>query len=346
MFNSKKSLLATSLLVLAGSANAGYSIKVNETDTITFGGYLQTDVRYVDGKANSLFGDFWIGNASEDADGQSSFKFSAASSRLNTKYVHGDITGFVEMDFYTGEGNQVLTNSVGPRLRHAFIKYKNWTVGQTWSTFMNTSSIAESADFGGPLVATAFVRQGQVRYTNGNFEFSIENPESWGGDTSQDSIPDIVGKYTFRGDWGNVSVAAVARQLNITADDSDSALGYGVSGRIKVGSQDDFRFALHGGNSGRYVGATASPDIAGGEAEEATSIMVSYRHFWNESLRSNLFYGNTETDISDQDRTHWGVNIFKSITKELSYGVEFGNYEAADKDIDSNYAQLSVKYVL
>ncbi len=346
MFNKKNVLIASGLLAIASTAQAGYTVKLSDTDSITFGGYLQGDFRYVDGNVNSYLGDFWIGNASEDADGASSFKFSAASSRLNTKYVHGDITGFVELDFYTGEGNQVLTNSVGPRMRHAFIKYKNWTVGQTWSTFMNTSSLAEAADFGGPLVASAFIRQGQIRYTNGNFQFAIENPESWGGDTSQDSVPDIIGKYTFKGDWGNVSIAAVARQLNITSSDSESALGYGISGNIKTVGKDDFRFAVHGGNVGRYVGATAAPDIADGEAEEATSVMVAYRHFWNESLRSNLFYGNTTTDISDRDRTHWGINVFKSVTKELSYGVEFGNYEVADMDIDSDYAQLSVKYVL
>jgi hypothetical protein len=342
----KQSLLATSLLGFAGLANAGYDIKIDDKSTISFGGYLQGDVRYVDGNVNSYLGDFWIGNASEDPDGVQTTKFSVARSRFNTKYVNGDITGFVEIDFYTNEGNQVLTNSIQPRLRHAFIKYKNWTVGQTWSTFMNTSSIAESVDFGGPLVATAFVRQTQIRYTNGGFQFAIENPESYGGDTSQDSLPDFVGKYTFKGDWGNVAVSAVARQLNTLGGETESAFGFGVSGRINTFGKDDLRFAFHGGNSGRYVGAAASTDLVGEEVEDATSIMVSYRHHWTDTLRSNIYYGNTETDVSDRDRTHWGINIFKQINKQLSYGVEVGNYEVADMDIDSNYAQLAVKYVL
>lgn len=340
----KKTLLATSLLACAGLAHAGYDIKIDDQSTISFGGYLQGDMRYVDGQVNSYLGDFWIGNAAE-GDVQKT-KFSVGSSRLNTKYVHGDITGFVEIDFYTGAGNEVLTNSIQPRLRHAFIKYKNWTVGQTWSTFMNTSSIAEAADFGGPLVATAFVRQTQIRYTNGGFQFAIENPESYGGDSSQDALPDFVGKYTFKGDWGNVAISAVARQLNTAGGDTESAVGFGVSGRINTFGKDDLRFAVHGGSSGRYVGAAASTDLVGEEVEDATSIMVSYRHFWTESLRSNFFYGNTETDVSDRDRTHWGINIFKNITPKLSYGVEVGNYEVADMDIDSDYAQLSVKYVL
>jgi len=50
-------------------------------------------------------------------------------------------------------------------------------------------------------------------------------------------------------------------------------------------------------------------------------------------------------DLSDRDRSHWGVNIFKNYTKELSFGVELGNFEMAEQDADSDYVQLSAKYV-
>jgi hypothetical protein len=352
MFKKNKLLLATGLLALAGTANASYEIKLTDEDTITFGGYIQGDVRYIDGNASSSLvnDDFWIGHATKED--ISNTRFSANSTRFNTKYVHGDITGFIEMDFYGGDGNEKLTNSRHPRLRHAFIKYKNWTVGQTWSTFINTSALAEAADFGGPLVASGFIRQDLVRYTMGNFQVAIENPESYGGSVgskgygNQDSVPDVIGKYTFKGDWGNVAVAAVARQLTSATGNEESALGYGITGRIKVFGKDDFRFQFHGGDTGRYVGAAAATDIVGEEVEETTSVMVAYRHHWNEEWRSNVFYGNTETEETDRDRTHWGVNVFKQITPKLSYGIEIGNFEMAEQDADSDYAQVSVKYVL
>jgi len=352
MLNFQKSFLTTSLLVLAGSANAGFEIKLSDTDTITFGGYIQGDIRYIDGNASSTLtnDDFWIGHVVKDDIANT--RFHADSTRFNTKYVHGDITGFIEFDLFGGGGNEKLTNSRHPRLRHAFIKYKNWTVGQTWSTFVNTSAIAEAADFGGPLVASAFVRQDLIRYTHGGFQVSIENPESYGGYVgtggygSKDSVPDVVGKYTFKGDWGNVSIAAVAKQLETTLGNSESGVGYGIAGRIKTTGNDDIRFQFHGGNTGRYVGAAAATDLVGEEVEETTSMLVSYRHFWTEDLRSNFFYGNLETEESNRDRTHWGINIFKAVTPQLSYGVELGNFEAEDLDADSNYAQLSVKYVL
>jgi hypothetical protein len=337
--------IATTLALATGAANAGYTIKTGDDESITFGGYLAADVKHIDGDLAPLFNDFFIGNAAVQDD-TSLTKFSVASSRLNTKYVSGDTMAFVEIDFYTGEGNEVLTNSIGPRLRHAFIKHGNWTVGQTWSTYIDTGALAEAVDFGGPLVASGFVRQTQIRYTNGNFQFAVENPESYGGDSTQDTMPDVIGKYTTKGDWGHVSVSAVFKSLNTAGGESETALGYGVTGKVKVGAKDDIRFQYHGGNVGRYVGAAAATDLAGEEVETSTSIMVSYRHVWNDEFRSNVFYGNHKTDETDRDRTHWGVNVFRSLSKKLTAGFEVGNYEAAEVDKDSMYVQFQLKYGL
>ena len=336
--------IATTLALASGAASAGYTIKLDDQQSLTFGGFLAADVKYIDGDLAPTLDDFWIGTASvEDT---SLTKFSISSSRLNTKYVNGDTTAFFEIDFYTNEGNEVLTNSRGPRIRHAFIKHGNWTVGQTWSTFNDTGALAEAVDFGGPLVGSGFVRQTQIRYTSGNWQFSIENPESFGGDPSQDSIPDIIGKYTTKGSWGHVAFAAVYKNLETQGGNSESAFGYGVTGKIKVGERDDFRFQVHGGNVGRYVGAAAATDLVGEEVEESTSYMVAYRHIWNDEFRSNVFYGHHETDKSDRDRSHWGVNVFKNVAKNLSAGFEVGNFEMADADADSNYVQFQVKYAL
>ena len=344
MFNKKKFIITTGLLALAGTANASYEIKINEQDTLTLGGYIKLDARYVDGNINSIVNDYWVGAGNVGDISRTSFR--ATESRLNAKYVHGEVTGFIEMDLHGGGGNEIISNSSNPRVRHAFIKYKNILAGQTWSTFVNTSALPEAADFGGPLNAVAFIRQGQIRYTEGNFQVAIENPESDKGDPSQDSIPDVIAKYTFNGDWGNVSISGLARQLNTVGGNSESAFGYGIAGKIKTIGKDDIRFQFHGGETGRYVGVVAARDLVGEEVEETTSFMVSYRHFWTDDIRSTAFYGNTTTDVADNDRSHWGINLFKNYTKELSFGVEVGNFDSADQDADSNYAQVSVKYTL
>lgn len=344
MFNKKKLLLATGFLAIAGGSQAAYEIKLSDTDTIKFGGYVKLDARYVDGNINSIVNDYWVGAGNVGDISRTSFR--ATESRFNTTYTHGEVTGFIEMDFHGGGGNEIVSNSANPRVRHAFIKYKNILVGQTWSTFVNTSALAEAADFGGTLNASAFIRQGQIRYTHGNLQVSVENPESDRGDPSQDSVPDFIAKYTFKGDWGNVSIAGLARQLNTMGGESESAFGYGIAGRIKTFGKDDIRFQLHGGETGRYVGVVAARDLVGEEVEESTSFSVAYRHFWSDDVRSTAFYGKTTTDVADADRRHWGVNVFKNYTKELSFGVEIGNFESVDQNADSDYVQLSAKYVL
>lgn len=378
--NKSKVILAAGLLTMAGGANAGYTFDLSDNDKLTFGGYIKADVRTISGDVSSTVtnNDYWIGHAAVTED-LSTTKFSVNETRFNAKYVHGDVTGFIEMDFYGGGGNQIISNSSNPRLRHAFIKYKSITVGQTWTTFMNTSALAEAADFGGPLVASAFIRQGQIRYTNGGLQIALENPNSDKGDNSQDSIPDVIAKYTFKGDWGNISVAGVARQLNtetvtaVSAKDAvigldingdqytispaisavdgissktETAFGYGIAGRINTFGKDDFRFQVHGGETGRYVGVVAARDLVGQKVEETTSFMVAYRHFWNDDMRSTVYYGSTDADLANTKRNHVAINLFKDYTKQLSFGVEIGNFEMDEVSKSSDYFQISAKYVL
>ena len=372
LFKVKKLALASSLLVLTSTANAGYTINLDDGDTLTFGGYIKVDARYVSGDIAAT--DYWYGGGTVLPQSQSNFGISVNETRLNTKYTHGDVTGFIEIDFYgdalSGGGNEIISNSSNVRLRHAFIEYKDVLIGQTWTTFQNTSSLAESADFGGPLVASAFIRQGQIRYTMGNLQLSIENPESYGGNsiynksckvgeqgcTSNSGMPDFIGKYTFKGDWGNVSLSGLARQLESQSGNTESALGIGVAGRINTIGKDDVRFQFHAGNTGRYVGVTAATDMVGEEVEETIAIMGAYRHFWNETMRSSAFVGYTTTEESDRERSHWGVNLFENFTKQLSMGIEVGGFDISDNGLnadgnpantgDSIYVQFSTTFLL
>jgi len=369
MFNnkSKKLLLASSLLVAAGAANAGYEIQLSDEDKLTFGGYIKVDARYVDGEV--AYRKFWAGSALAQGNGPSknaadekisTFDGTSKSqlglfvneSRFNMKYTHGEVMGFIELDFYGGGGTETISNSANPRIRHAFIKYKDVVAGQTWSTFMNLTALPEAADFAGPAMGVVFIRQAQVRYTMGDFQVALENPYTWGGDDNgaNDDLPDVIAKYNIKGDWGNVSVAGLFRQLNVDADNTETGVGYSVAGRLKTFGKDDVRFQLNAGNVGRYVGVTGAHDVEENEAEETTAYLVAYRHFWSEDLRTTVAYANSEADISGWESTQWSVNLFKNLTKQLAVGVEVGNFSRDDvrdgKGADSNYGQLSLKYVL
>ena len=71
---------------------------------------------------------------------------------------------YIEMDFsVTSGGDERISNSYSPRMRHAFLSYDNWLFGQTWSTFMNVGTLPETLDFIGNTDGAVFVRQ--ARYT-------------------------------------------------------------------------------------------------------------------------------------------------------------------------------------
>ena len=373
--NSHKKFARTALataccFVFAPAALAGVEL-VNVTNAqgttkVTMGGYAKVDVRHVSGDV--AYQDYWLGNFPGGvATDTSHTGFNVRESRLNFKVQHNDISAVVEMDFYGGDGNEVVSNSTNPRLRHFYINYKNWMIGQNWSTFMPLAALPEALDFGGPHVGEVFIRQTQIRYTTGNWQFAIENPETNGdGDNGtsssavgvtganadkDESIPDFVARYNHKADWGQVSVGTLFRKVDQGGID-ETAIAANVSGRIKTVGKDDFRFQISVGEPGRYVSAALTPDIVLNAdeqfvVEETTAFTVAYRHFWNESTRSTIFYGAAETDTLERKRNHVGVNLITDVAPQLNVGVELGRYAIEDEsiaDIDSTYLQFSAKY--
>lgn len=371
----------------------GYDVKI--------GGYIKADLTWTkasNGDPNNV-GFYYPTQIPVGADGSGEgahADMSVAESRINfsaTRELDGhSLTFFTEMDFYGGGGNEVATNSIHPRLRHAFIKYDNWLIGQTWSTFQDVSALAENLDFIGPGEGTTFVRQPMVRWTNGPLQLAIENtntrffnkPETSSGAVLSDdgAIPDIIAKYTFKGDYGHVAIAGIYRDLSYeTASEefSDTGFGVSVSGKLKVGdSGDDFRFMLTSGTGlGRYLGVTGTPgavavreeldediyatrDI---EAIDSTGGFVSYRHLWNDKWRSNITYSMQKIDnavavaedwdsasvvagaIKDVNSIH--LNLLYSPTAKVTFGAEYMTAERESEgglDADLDRLQFSAKY--
>lgn len=328
-----------------------------------FGGFLKANARFVDG--NIAYQDSWTGGGSI-AEPAKRTQFSAAESRFNVGVTHGGVKGFAEIDFSgSAQGNAAFSNSYSPRLRHAYISYEGLTAGQTWSTMVNTSTFAETADLGVPLAGQTMVRQALVRYSTDNWQFALENPYTYGTqagsteatikwvDTSNDYIPDAVIRYNQQGDWGNVSVSSLFRYLD-PEDSAQFGAGVSVAAKLKTFGKDDIRLQLHYGNLGRYVGTDAARDMINGVIEQTTSAMFAYRHFWTERTRSSVFYGHTITKEEQTDRFHAGVNVFTNLTPVLALGFEVGRYQIDDEHNPytnapspqggSNYAQLSLQF--
>lgn len=347
----KLAALALPVLAFPLAASGATLGKVGNT-TVSAGGYIKLDAIYTDWSdgrnASQTHQDFYlasgtsVGNGSGD---QQDFDMNARGSRLNVKTVTAlengqSLTTFIETDFYGGGGNQVVSNSANPRIRHAFLKYGNWTFGQTWSTFMNLGAYTETLDFVGPSDGMTFVRQAQVRYSNGNFQLAFENPETTvaGVGASDDgSLPDIVAKYSFS---PAVVVAGLVRQLdcdNCTGGVDDSTNGYGISlsGRLAMGKDQLNYMVNYGEGIGRYAGLGVMADAwnNGGSLEAISSYSgyIGYKHHWNEKWRSNVVYSFFQLSDSDFKQTNTTftdntssihLNLLYSPVKNLTLGGE------------------------
>jgi hypothetical protein len=341
------------------------AVPVLYAQTFTFGGYVKLDViatKYHDGAPSpeGPIRDFHfpaqvpVGGAS-DIFGEMSFH--AKESRLHfdvTKTLDNGKTlkAFAEMDFLlSGQGDERISNSFNPRLRHFYFSYGKWLLGQTWSTFQ-VVIMPEDIDFPGAADGIVFNRQPQVRFTTGPWQFSVENPETTlepyqGGPritTEAATMPDIVGRRNFNGDRGTFSVAGILRRLNHQFEvdgrsEQNATVGWGVTlgAQIKVGKRDDLRFqAAAGDGLGRYVAFGLSNGAVVTDTRQVEGIpsylgYVGYRHFWARGLRTNVNVSGIRVD-NDVALTGFEVsreaysasaNLIYSPIPELSFGLEY-----------------------
>jgi len=254
----------------------------------------------------------------------------------------------VEFDFYgTSLGDQRVTNTYSPVLRHAYVQWRHWLVGQTWSNFQDASVLPEAVDYIGPTDGTVFVRQPQLRYTNGGWSVALENRQATltpfhGGTriTSDDgAIPDVSARYTWKPAWGQLSGALLLRQLRYrqvgtATDGATNTAAFSLSGRVNLG-QDDVRFMAVGGNLGRYVGLNFDNDAVVDASGQLTAIngyagFVAYRHVWLASWRSSLYYAlehySNDTALTGtavgRASSSWTANLLYSPVPKLDVGAE------------------------
>lgn len=377
---------ATDIIVSQAPEKSGAGFKVGDT-TFKLGGFVDFDAHVTNFSdtppASASAGrDFHIPfttNVGDGTGGATVTDFTAQATRFAVsaeREVAGKkATAHIETDFLvTGQGNERITNSFSPRLRRAYLDYNGWRVGQEWSTFQNTSAIPESASFFVLTEGQVFIRQPQIRYTNGNFQIAAENGNATiipalgasplGVEEDNNLIPDIVARYNLKGDYGNVSLSAIGRQLRSNAPglDAESDFGWGLSaaGRLNLGD-GDLRFSVTGGEGlGRYIGlnlvAGGAIDPMTGDVEAIPSIggHIAYRHPLSDNTRFSVGVSQLSVDnddfalgsISDRARSAYGALFWDPIPK-VTFGIEglYGDRRTEDgTDGDLSRFTFSGKY--
>jgi hypothetical protein len=116
-------------------------------------------------------------------------------------------------------------------LRYAYGEWGSWTVGQTYSLFMDGDVYPNTVDAWGPP-GMVYFRNVQIRWTPfasdaSHFAVAIERPsndidagnlrliEGLEGVQVQndEEVPDVTAQYRFGGDWGHVQLSGILRRV-------------------------------------------------------------------------------------------------------------------------------------
>lgn len=194
----------------------------------------------------------------------------ASASRLGLKIIQKvDKVGPVEINFemdFRG-ANDVL------RLRHAYVAFLGFTLGQTWSFWYDGAAMAPTIDIQG-VNSRTFIRTPLLGYNaklgqDLTFGIAMEFPKTkittpTGYKSVNQNFPDVPVYLQYKGKNGHLKAAAIYRSISygVTADalvKSQTAFGAQLSGSLKVAKPLTlYSNAIYGRGVARYINDLAA----------------------------------------------------------------------------------------
>lgn len=320
---------------------------VSESAALKIGGYVKADL-IADFDPISSTDTFDTGAIEIGSADRRNARLHARQTRLSfdTRWkTSGDLArAFIEVDFF---GDRTGSNDA-LRLRHAYGRLGNLTVGQTWTTFTDPSAVPQTLDFEG-AVSNVNRRQGLVRYqaplaVEGlSLAASIENPrvliEVPAGvqGSVRTETPDFVARVRFERDWGEFQIAGVLRELGFQpvgqAVVTDTAWGFNFTGSARSSDRLKAYYQITFGEGvGSYRG---SPDVVATSNTTAEILpvfgwMVGLKYSWLPSLTSNVTYselhaGSIAGQAADnlRETSYFAVNLIQNPYDRVFWGVEY-----------------------
>lgn len=347
---------------------------------LKLGGYAKLDV-IVDSSATGTPNKFTTSAiyTTSDAgyDPEAHFAMHAKQSRLGfearTPTKLGSLRVVYENDFFGDPTAPTMTYN----LRHLYGQLANFTIGQTWTAYLDSDAIPDTLDFAGPGVL-ALRRVPQIRYTvpfaeSAHLALAAEQP---GSDlaglptdaTAKSLAPDLTMALRVEDkELGHVHLGGVARVLayDDDADETFAAFGWSanVSGALNVLGKDHVTLsATFGQGTGHYAqdlgAASAAVLMADGSLDALTTYggFAGYRHLWVDGWTSQVTYGylaleeHADLAASAYRETHYVQgNIVWSPADRLHVGLEYlyGHKSTQDGSAGDNHrGQLAVKHNL
>lgn len=252
------------------------------------GGRVRLDALYDTGSKGALYGlnpsTLPLKNIQAEASNHGHINAGVSSSRLLAEVSRSfdglPTSAYMEFDFAKDSSN--TTTSFSPRVRHLYVKAGGFLLGQTWYTFQDMDSFANTLDnlYGGS-------RQPMVKYT---YEVSKctslaiagekPNTEYIGNDGNlhdndqygKSQLPDLATQLKLKHLHGHITFSGVIRRLQIHVPKAVAGLtdnftktktgwGLGFSGRYNFYKKSGLMWQVNGGHgTGRYIDDLNSQD--------------------------------------------------------------------------------------
>jgi hypothetical protein len=265
------------------------------------------------------------------------YNMSARMSRIATEtwtptpFFEWTVHTFVEGDFFNGPPQAAGGGGNPFRLRHAFVDFGYFRVGQQNTVFMDASTWPSVVDFQGPA-GWANQRRPGARVTlpladklfwAGGIEQPFSDITTNGLGSNVQDVPDFATHVRYEGDFGHIQISGLARAIGYqpTVGATTRRFGYGMSAgttfhpwALLMGSnpvRKDNPTALErcriigqytfGWGIGRYLQDTVGqgldgqvdPATGGFDLVYASGLLLGYEQWFNEHWLSNFTYSQT-----------------------------------------------------
>lgn len=334
---------------------------VKSNTEITLYGNVRADASYQFKGPNSMYNLISaVPLEGTEAERKNSDKFqstlNATRFGLNFKTpISGDhnLGGKLEMDFFGGAGRDTF------RIRHAYLTYDDWLVGQTWSNFNALEYFPETVD-ASLSVGGSLTRVPQIKYTvpvdqKLNLAFSLEDSKAETVTTSGTQnfttdpdaklkLPSATGRINYKFDNGSaLSGRAFLTQKATNHEGNDDFLAWGAAlgGKYQVTDSTLLRFDynhIKGDTKNVLWSNMAYVFDQNGKmrANEFDVLTLGITQKITPKLRSTLGMGYMKAkddnafatlvkDVTTQNESlkeAW-INMFYTPVKTLNFGVEY-----------------------
>ncbi|NHB66420.1 hypothetical protein G5T41_12335 [Acinetobacter sp. GFQ9D192M] len=274
------------------------------------------------------------------------FKSTLSATRLGMDFKapvgagENALSGKVEVDFLGGAGFDNL------RIRHAYISYADWLIGQTWSNFATPDYIPETVDAlvyaGGSIKRTPQIRHTSTLSPATNLVLAVEDPKDATITGIKQRLPALTARLNHKfADNLSVSARAMGNEKRVNEDEK-TAWGVGLGAKYEFVPGTSLKADYYHVKGDSSFVSYANPGVvtaANGDLlqSEFDSITVGLTQQFNDKLRGTVGYGYMNFDqdngylaapglnLTAVNKDLWQAwaNVFYNPTKPLSFGLEY-----------------------